>query len=100
MSFWLMNDLPQKQVPLGKLLATPGAFEALSRSHTSLDSLLARHMHGDWGEVGAEDWEANDQALSGGGQLLSAYSLSEGVRLWIITEWDRSATTVLLPCEY
>jgi hypothetical protein len=61
---------------------------------------LRRHARGDWGEVGVEDQRANDRAVQDGGRLLSAYSTKTNVKFWIITEADRSATTVLLPEEY
>ena len=61
---------------------------------------LARHAEGDWGEaLCIEDVAANDSALADGGRLLSAYQIG-GIKVWIITEWDRSATTILLPAEY
>lgn len=61
---------------------------------------LSRHKKKDWGDVSMEDWLSNNYALSHGGRLLSAYHTAEGVKFWIITEADRSATTVLLPEEY
>jgi hypothetical protein len=61
---------------------------------------LRRHSAGDWGDVGAVDWNANEQALAVGERLFSVCHSSDGQRLWIITERDRSATTVLLPEEY
>jgi len=62
--------------------------------------LIRRHAVGDWGDVGVEDWKANDEALNSGARLLSAYNLGEGRHLWIITEADRESTTVLLRDEY
>jgi DNA primase len=84
--------------PLGMMLATPNAL----RSLTELDirTALARHMRGDWGELDAEDKEANNRALTEGTRLFSAYKAASGTRFWIITEADRSATTVLLPEDY
>jgi hypothetical protein len=61
---------------------------------------LVRHTRGDWGELDPEDWQANEQALVEGGRLLSVYRDGNDVRFYIITEWDRSATTVLLPEDY
>jgi hypothetical protein len=61
---------------------------------------LRRHARGDWGELEAEDREANDRSVTEGTRLLSAYHTEAGVKFWIITEADRSATTVLLPSEY
>jgi hypothetical protein len=66
---------------------------------TSTQCLL-RHVVGDWGEVGAADWRANDRAIRDGDRILSAYTLKTGVRIWVITEADRSVTTILLPEEY
>ena len=60
---------------------------------------LVRHIEGDWGEVCKEDWASNDAALKNGDRLLSAYTVN-GKLIWIITEWDRSATTILFPDEY
>lgn len=85
---------------LGRLVATPGALDALARTGENPLRYLARHATGDWGEVDADDQAANDQALVDGERLLSAYRLTDGTRLWIITEADRSASTLLLPEEY
>lgn len=100
MKFWLLDDLPKNQLRIGQILATPGALAALRESNASLHGLLVRHMQGDWGDVGPEDWTANDQALIRSERILSAYSIENNQTLWIITEWDRSMTTVLLPEEY
>ena len=67
--------------PLGRTVATPGALEALGTDPDELPAILRRHQAGDWGD-------------------LSAYRLASGARVWIITEADRSATTILLPSEY
>jgi hypothetical protein len=82
---------------LGQTVATPGAIEAFDPEF--FNACLTRHLSGDWGEVCDEDKAANDAALKGEGRLLSAYS-KDGAKLWIITEWDRSVTTLLLPSEY
>lgn len=81
---------------LGQVLATPGV---LSKEE-DLRGYLRRHAAGDWGVVDADDRRANEQALVHGRRLLSAYLLPDGTRIWIITEADRSATTILLPEEY
>ena len=85
--------------PLGRPLATPGALELLDPAGVSLAALLHRHQIGDWGDLDLEDREANEQALAHGARLLSAYPVGSD-RIWIITEADRSATTLLLPEEY
>ena len=83
---------------LGEVVATAHAMATL----TNIDMQLAlqRHVTGDWGKVGKEDRQANEQALLNGTRLLSIYQSSKGVKFWIITEADRSATTVLLPEDY
>jgi len=96
---------PQPKFPMGQVLATPGALEALEESGQSAAEFLNRHVTGDWGDVCSEDKEANDQSLIDGSRLLSAYRTSKGVKLWVITEaadddGNRAATTILLPDEY
>lgn len=86
--------------PLGRLLATPAALAALREAGDNPAHFIARHLHGDWGNLTAEDHRANDRALVVGARLLSAYTTRLGVKLWIITEADRSATTILLPEDY
>ena len=85
---------------LGRIVATPGALEALAESGQTPEPFLARHIQGDWGNVCDEDKQLNDQSLVSGERLLSAYKTSKGERLWIITEADRSSTCILLPAEY
>jgi hypothetical protein len=87
-------------LPLGRLLSTPGAIAALAKAGQAPLELINRHRTGDWGDVDAHDWAANDQAVTGGERVLSAYTLKDGVRIWIISEADRAATTLLLPDEY
>jgi len=83
---------------LGRTFITPGALEKLSQ--VDVAEALARHLAGDWGEVCPEDARANERALVEDARLLSVYHGSNGTKFWIITEADRSATTVLLPEEY
>ncbi len=85
---------------LGQVVATPGALRALQEAEQSPTAFLDRHVSGDWGELGDEDKQANERALREGLRILSAYTTSAGVTLWVITEADRSATTMLLPNEY
>lgn len=84
--------------PLGRTLITPGALAKLSIANT--EEALARHVTGDWGEVCTEDARANERALVEDARLFSVYRQSDGTKFWIITEADRSATTILLPEEY
>lgn len=83
---------------LGRLLSTPGALGRVS--HGEMLRAIGRHVSGDWGSVCPEDAEANEAAVRERARLLSSYTTEEGVRFWIITEADRSVTTVLLPEEY
>lgn len=87
--------------PLGQIVATPGALSALGGEGISSDALLNRHVTGDWGDLSEDDKRENELSIKEGFRILSAYKLPRtGVKLWIITEADRSATTVLLPDEY
>ena len=84
----------------GRLLATPGALAACERAEVNPAHYLNRHLSGDWGDFDDEDKQANEKALDVGARLLSGYNLPADKRLWIITEWDRSVTTLLLPADY
>jgi len=84
--------------PAGQLVITPGALEAVPCEDFA--RALRRHVSGDWGEVCPEDREENDRSVNEGHRLLSAYSTDAGTTFWLITEGDRSVTTILLPEEY
>jgi hypothetical protein len=92
------NNRQVKPITLGRLLVTPGIIEKVSRIEL-LDALV-RHRTHDWGNVGPEDWAANDRAVLHGGRILSTFDTECGTRFWIITEVDRHVTTALLPIEY
>jgi hypothetical protein len=85
---------------LGRTVATPGSLSAIEEAGHHPVEFLLRHKRGDWGELDPEDIRENERALRQGSRLLSAYSTRLQDRLWVITEWDRSATTLLLPEEY
>jgi len=85
---------------LGDVVATPESICTLNDHGISAHSLLQRHASGDWGDLCEEDVQANNDALQHGDRLLSSYVLSDSCKVWIITEWDRSVTTILLPSEY
>lgn len=85
---------------LGTIVATPGALEALADAGQHPAEFLSRHMSGDWGELCREDKRTNGEALRHGLRILSAYRTRKGVKLWVITEADRSSTCILLPDEY
>ncbi len=84
--------------PLGRLVATPNALEHIP--NPDIMAALLRHLTGDWGDVDEHDREENELSLKEGFRLLSVYRSAKGVKFWIITEADRSATTVLLPEDY
>lgn len=84
----------------GEIVATPGALAAMEEHQCQPLTLLARHLAGDWGVQPSEDAQLNDAALKSDGRLLSSYPLGGDTRIWVITEWDRSVTTFLLPSEY
>lgn len=85
---------------LGNLVATPGALQTLEAAEVDTFHLVLRHAKGDWGDLDAEDKQSNEDALKHGDRLLSAYKLPTGEKVWIITEADRSSTTILRPDEY
>lgn len=85
---------------LGRTVATPDALEELERAGQSPAELLQRHVTGNWGDLDDHDKEANEDALKHGARILSAYYLKTGVKVWVITEADRSSTCLLLPSEY
>ena len=84
--------------PLGQTVITPGARDTLNPE--DVQAALRRHASGDWGDVGDADRRENELSLTQGFRLLSAYTLSNGTKLWIITEADRSATTLPFPSKY
>ncbi len=85
--------------PLGRVVATPGALKVLVEAGEDPLSLLSRHCSGDWGEIDAHDRKENELSLKHGWRVLSSYPVAEK-KVWVITEADRSVTTILLPEEY
>lgn len=85
---------------IGRLVATPGAIGMLHQRKLSPFHFVSRHLNGDWGDLDGEDRKENQSALANGTRIFSSYQIDEKTRLWIITEADRSATTLLLPEEY
>ena len=94
------RQLSVTRFTLGQTYITPGAEEALLIAGQTEIEFLRRHMSKDWGELSDEDVRENELSLKEGFRLLSAYRTAKGQKLWIITEADRSATTILLPDEY
>ena len=85
--------------PLGQVIATPGALDALATASVSAAALLARHAAGDWGDVPPEDAAENALSVARGFRIISSYPVGDE-RVWVLTEADRSATTLLLPAAY
>ena len=83
---------------LGQIVITRHAQNVLSSR--DLNEALIRHLEGDWGQVCESDRQLNDSAIQDGGRIISEYCSRRGVRFWIITEYDRSVTTILLPSDY
>ncbi|AXE91060.1 hypothetical protein [Paraburkholderia terricola] len=95
-----MNSINGPRFPMGRTAITPAAEAALHAAGIHPIRLLARHIHGDWGELPAEDLAANELALLSGKRLLSSYAIPGGGKVWLITEADRALTTILLPEDY
>lgn len=96
-----MNSLPTIPLfPAGQIVATPGALALLEQAKKSPLEFLSRHLRGDWGELCADDKTENELSLKHGYRLMSSYPVTDAEKLWIITEADRSVTTLLLPTEY
>ena len=95
----------QTMFPLGRLMITRGVNDLMANNESFANHIvdsLKRHASGDWGDICDEDKAKNESALEAGGlRLLSAYEKDEGFpKIWILTEWDRSVTTILFPDEY
>jgi len=88
----------QARFPLGELYVTTAADRTLGPA--AIARGLARHAEGDWGDVSADDRAANERGIIHGERLHSVYRDGKNVEFWVITEWDRSTTTVLLPDDY
>jgi hypothetical protein len=90
--------IAKKVFELGRTVTTPGALVGISME--DITTCLMRHSQGDWGDISQADWEDNEVAVRKGYRLFSVYRCKNGKTFWIITEADRSATTILLPDEY
>ena len=95
-----METIIESKFDFGRVVATTTLASYCEKKGFSMLPYLIRHANGDWGDVCKEDWKSNDEALKNGERLLSEYKLPDGRRIWIITEWDRSATTLLFPEDY
>lgn len=101
MAFAVLNLAPQARFSQGQVVMTAGVDELVRQGRLNPTPYLRRHLHGDWGDLSDDDRRLNDVALkSGEDRLFSSYQVTPDLKLWIITEWDRSVTTLLLPSEY
>lgn len=91
-----------RKFPLGKTVATPGAIARMAAGGTNATTLLSRHVSGDWGDICEEDEKQNEWALKNRERLMSVYPVGDlgSPKVWVITERDRSVTTILLPEDY
>ena len=101
-----MNATNKIKFSLGRVVATPGALAALEDAQQSAIPFIIKHQTGDWGDVCKEDAKSNDEAVAFEGdenkqqRVLSCYRTAKNEKIWCITEWNRSVTTLLLPEEY
>jgi hypothetical protein len=100
------KTVPKPKFELGMIVATPGALEVLKDAKQSFTEFVLRHEVGDWGDVEEEDRLANERAIAHEGdptkqlRVMSVYLTNIRVKIWVMTEWDRSSTTILLPEDY
>jgi hypothetical protein len=92
------QTVPVAVFRLGRIVATPNAVQSITQD--DILSGIQRHQAGDWGNLTDDNRAANDRALAQGGRIVSAYNAKNGTRFWLITEADRSRTTILLPEDY
>ena len=101
MALAVLNLTSQARFSPGQVVMTTGIDELVRQGRLNPSPYLRRHLHGDWGDLCDDDRQLNDAALkSGEDRLFSSHLVEPGLKLWIITEWDRSVTTLLLPSEY
>ena len=101
MALAVLNLASQARFSPGQVVMTAGVDELVRQGRLNPTPYLRRHLHGDWGDLCDDDWQLNDAALkSGEDRLFSSYQMGGDLKIWIITEWDRSVTTLLLPSEY
>ncbi len=96
----MVSGVVPRLFPLGDVVATPAAIQALAAAGSNPWLLVARHVRGDWGDLDEHDASMNVLAWLDGGRIFSAYNVGDSLRVWVITEADRSATTILLPEDY
>jgi hypothetical protein len=96
----IMVAIATPKFELGQVVQTAGAMQAAQNTGELFGQYLRRHIMGDWGECCADDVKENEWSLENGERLMSVYLMSDKTKIWVITERDRSVTTILLPSEY
>jgi len=94
------EDGPKPLFKLGQIVGTPGSLQAIEKAEQTPLELIFRHVTGDWGEMPEEDVRENERSVTRGFRIFSSYTLNNGAKIWVITEHDRSVTTLLKPEEY
>jgi hypothetical protein len=94
------EDSPKPLFELGQIVGTPGALQELEKAEQSPFEFILRHVTGDWGQLPEEDIQENELSVARGYRILSSYELKTGAKVWVITEHDRSVTTILRPEDY
>ena len=98
--------MPEPKFEMGRLVITAALQHDLEESdtekdwHDEINLFVSRHLFGDWGDVDTHDGSVNDRAVVNGDRVVSAYTTTNGIKIWVITEWDRSVTTLLRPEDY
>jgi len=98
----LLPEVEDRKFDIGKVVMTQGVASLIAEERIPpgfIHQCLQKHQRGDWGDICEEDRELNDRAVQDGSRILSSYK-KDDITVWIITEWDRSVTTALLPIEY
>lgn len=94
-----LSIVPHPRFDAGQLVMTAGVDELVRQGRLNPSALLRRHLNGDWGDLCDEERRSNDAALKSGDRLHSSYRIAPDLTVWIVTEWNRSVTTLLLPDE-
>lgn len=100
MALAVLKLVSKPRFPSGQVVMTTGINDLILHGQLNPVPYLRRHLRGDWGDLDKDDRRSNDAALKSGDRLFSSYQVTPDLKLWIITEWDRSVTTLLLPSEY
>jgi hypothetical protein len=95
-----INKVTIAKFSLGQVVATSGVIDLVKKKSLAYNTFIIRHASGDWGDICKEDKDSNDEAVENGWRIVSSYNVGPADKIWVITEYDRSVTTLLLPSEY